>query len=62
MTLLTLILLTNLLEFSVNMVIAETELPISEIAFLCGFGGISQFNRSFRADTGTTPRDYRKNS
>ena len=42
--------------------LAETELPVSEIALLCGFGGISQFNRSFRADTGTTPRDYRKNS
>ena len=42
--------------------LSETELPISEIAFLCGFGGISQFNRSFRADIGTTPRDYRRNS
>ena len=42
--------------------LAETELPVSEIALLCGFGGISQFNRSFRADTGTTPRDDRKNS
>ena len=42
--------------------LTETELPISEIAFLCGFGGISQFNRSFRADMGMTPRDYRKNT
>ena len=40
--------------------LAETELPISEVARLCGFGGTSQFNRGFRADTGTTPRDYRK--
>lgn len=42
--------------------LSETELPISEIARLCGFGGTSQFNRSFRADTGTSPRTYRKNS
>ena len=42
--------------------LAETQLPISEIARLCGFGGPTQFNRSFRADTGTAPRDYRKNA
>ena len=40
--------------------LTETNLPISEISRLCGFGGLSQFNRGFRAATGTTPRDYRK--
>ena len=40
--------------------LTETDLSVSEIALLCGFGGISQFNRSFRADTGMAPRDFRK--
>ena len=40
--------------------LTETNLPILEISRLCGFGGPSQFNRGFRAATGTTPRDYRK--
>ena len=39
--------------------LAETNLPISEISRLCGFGGPTQFNRAFRADTGMAPRDYR---
>lgn len=38
----------------------ETELSISEIAYLCGFGSISQFNRTFRTTTGRTPRSCRK--
>lgn len=37
----------------------ETELPVSEIAFLNGFGSISQFNRVFRSATGRKPRDVR---
>ena len=42
--------------------LTETELPISDVAELCGFGGMSQFNRNFRAAMGMTPRAYRKNS
>ena len=40
----------------------ETELSIGEISFFCGFGSISQFNRVFRSVTGTTPREFRKQS
>ena len=39
----------------------ETELSVGEIAFLCGFGSISQFNRVFRSINGYAPRDFRKN-
>lgn len=42
--------------------LAETKLSISEVARLCGFGGPTQFNRGFRADTGISPRAYRKKS
>lgn len=37
----------------------ETEAGISEIAFLSGFGSISQFNRVFKAATGRSPRKFR---
>jgi AraC family transcriptional regulator len=32
---------------------------ISDIALRCGFGDISNFNRTFRAEFGVTPRAYR---
>jgi AraC family transcriptional regulator len=32
---------------------------ISDIALRCGFGDISNFNRTFRAEFGVTPRTYR---
>jgi transcriptional regulator GlxA family with amidase domain len=34
---------------------------IAEIALGCGFGDISNFNRTFRAEFGMTPREYRAN-
>ena len=39
----------------------ETTLSISEIAYACGFGSISQFNRNFRSASGISPSEYRKN-
>ena len=38
----------------------ETDLSVSEIAFLTGFGSISQFNRVFRNITNKTPKAWRK--
>lgn len=40
--------------------LAETTLPVAEICFAVGFGNLSNFNRQFRAETGTTPREYRR--
>lgn len=40
----------------------ETELSVSEIASLTGFGSLSQFNRTFRASAGKTPGAVRKES
>ncbi len=37
----------------------ETELNISEIAFLTGFNSISQFNRTFLSVCSCSPREYR---
>lgn len=36
-------------------------LSITEIAFCCGFGELSTFNRRFRAQCGMTPREFRRN-
>ncbi|MBQ7403942.1 MAG: PocR ligand-binding domain-containing protein [Lentisphaeria bacterium] len=38
----------------------DTKLTISEIAYSCGFGSLSQFNRIFRSATGITPTQYRE--
>lgn len=35
-------------------------LPILTIALDCGFGSIGPFNRAFKAETGTTPKRFRK--
>jgi len=37
----------------------ETDLSITEIAFTCGFGNLSNFNRRFREEKRITPREYR---
>ena len=33
---------------------------VLEIAMACGFGDVSNFNHAFRAEFGTSPREYRK--
>jgi AraC-like DNA-binding protein/ligand-binding sensor protein len=38
----------------------KTTRSISEIAFLSGFGSLSQFNRTFKDINGSSPRDFRK--
>lgn len=40
--------------------LAFTALPVSEVAFACGFRSLSQFNRTFRALTGRPPRAFRE--
>ena len=40
--------------------LADTELSISEIATMNGFGSISQFNRMFQKEIGMPPRQYRR--
>jgi AraC-like DNA-binding protein len=39
---------------------AFDHLPILTIALDCGFGSIGPFNRFFKAETGATPKDFRK--
>ena len=40
--------------------LAEEESGVAEIAFACGFGNLSNFNRRFREIMGTQPREYRR--
>ena len=40
--------------------LATTDLPITSLLHACGFNDVSYFNRSFRSDTGRTPREYRQ--
>jgi AraC-like DNA-binding protein len=39
---------------------AQAAVPVLTIALDAGFGSLGPFNRAFRADTGTTPTDYRR--
>lgn len=37
----------------------DTKTSIADIAVSCGFGSISNFNRTFKRDKGLTPKDFR---
>lgn len=39
----------------------ETDLPVTEICYKCGFRDLSCFFRNFHRETGTTPLAFRKN-
>ena len=38
----------------------ESDLPITEIAYECGFNNLANFNRRFRTEKGMSPRHYRQ--
>lgn len=40
----------------------ETENSITNVAFACGFGNLSSFNRRFKERYGCNPRSYRKSN
>lgn len=40
----------------------ETDMGVSEIAYECGYKTASNFNQLFKKLTGTTPKEYRKNT
>jgi transcriptional regulator GlxA family with amidase domain len=53
----------NLLEIRLghaSRLLIETHLPISQIAFNCGFNNISNFNRIFKKKKGSTPKEFRE--
>ena len=43
-----------------DLLVAEEDLPIAEIAYRCGFSSESYFIQSFQKNMGTTPNAYRK--
>ena len=40
--------------------LTATDLPVTEIAFTCGFNDSNYFSRKFKQITGKTPREIRK--
>ena len=51
--------LTNLRMRAVRKALCETELPVQEVASLCGFSNRNYFFKLFREQFGQTPADYR---
>ena len=39
--------------------LTESDLPVTEVAYLCGFSSIKTFNRIFKTFTGVSPSTYR---
>jgi AraC-like DNA-binding protein len=54
------VLLTRRLEHAMRLMLADSsdERSLTDIARRCGFGGMTQFGRAFRARFGTPPREY----
>ena len=43
-----------------KLLLEDEEMTIREIAYQCGFNNISNFNKTFKSLTGTTPKQYRE--
>lgn len=48
-------------ENACKLLVGNKGLSVSEIAYLCGFKNLSNFNRKFKEVKNTTPSKYRKN-
>lgn len=48
------------LENAAHMLIYEPQLPITQIAFICGFSSLSYFTYSFNASFKTSPKSWRE--
>lgn len=42
-----------------EMMIAESNMPVSQIAYMCGFSDPKYFSKQFKKETGMTPSEYR---
>jgi len=48
--------------FNACEMLINSEMPIAEVAYLCGYNTVSNFNKLFKEATGLTPGSFRKNS
>jgi AraC-like DNA-binding protein len=54
------VLRARLREAAIRLAVTEKRARILDIALDSGFGDVSNFNRSFRAEFGVSPRAYRQ--
>lgn len=54
--------INNARLYRAELLLKNTEKPITELALECGFGDSNYFSRAFKAYRGKTPREYRKAS
>jgi AraC-like DNA-binding protein len=43
-----------------RLLVEEVEMGVSQVAFTCGYGSLSNFNKRFQARMGMTPTEYRE--
>lgn len=43
-----------------KLLLTETDLPITEICFECGYESLGSFSHLFRRETGSSPREFRR--
>jgi AraC-like DNA-binding protein len=43
-----------------RLLLEEVEMGVSQVAFACGYGSLSNFNKRFQARMGMTPTEYRE--
>lgn len=44
-----------------KLLMESDEQTIAEVAYLCGYKNLSNFNKLFKNKTGVTPKEYKKN-
>jgi AraC-like DNA-binding protein len=53
-------LLQDRVLYEARRLLAETDMPVKQVAAQLGFGSAAYFTRSFRSHTGQTPSDFRR--
>ncbi len=54
--------LINIRLSNTKRLLSETNLPIGEISFRCGYTNVYHFTRQFKSRLGYSPKEYRKNA
>lgn len=49
------------MELAKDLLLNKTELKVTEVSNLCGYGDYRYFSRVFKSEVGVSPSDYKEN-